>query len=90
VASLARSRLCGLRLGCLQRGDDHQGAVNLLRGATRGGAKLAVQLQRLPSLKDAAHYGMILISARSSTDAMKWAAFLVQRSHAPGGRHRGI
>jgi len=31
-------------------------------------------------LKDAAHYGMILISARNATDAMKWATFLVQRA----------
>jgi hypothetical protein len=76
----AADAICGLRLGCLHRGDDHRGAAELIRGATNDGAKLAAQLQRLLSLKDAAHYGMALVSARNTTDAVKWAAFLVQRA----------
>ncbi|MGH3275279.1 MAG: hypothetical protein ACRDNZ_13280 [Streptosporangiaceae bacterium] len=81
LAGIAASdAICGMRLGHLHRGDDHRGAIDLIRGATKDGAKLAAQLQRLLSLKDAAHYGMVLISARNATDAMKWAAFLVRRA----------
>lgn len=81
LAGIAASdAICGLRLGRLHRGDDHRGAVDLIRAATKDGAKLAAQLQRLLTLKDAAHYGMVLISARNAADAMKWAAFLVQRA----------
>jgi len=45
VASLAGiaapNAICGLRLGRLHRGDDHQGAVDLIRDATKDGAKRA-------------------------------------------------
>jgi hypothetical protein len=81
LAGIAASdAICGLRLGRLHRGDDHRGAVDLIRSTTKDGPKLAAQLQRLLTLKDAAHYGMVLISARNATDAMKWAAFLVRRA----------
>jgi len=101
LAGIAASdAICGLRLGRLHRGDDHRGAVDLIRRATKDGPKLAAQLQRLLTLKDAAHYGMILISARNATDAMKWATFLVQRARRnpndrrrcviAGGRHQGV
>lgn len=81
LAGIAASdAICGLRLGRVHRGDDHRGAADLIRSATKDGPKLAAQLQRLLTLKDAAHYGMVLISARNTTDAMKWAAFLVHRA----------
>ena len=81
LAGIAASdAICGLRLGRLHRGDDHRRAVDLIRSATKDGPKLAAQLQRLLTLKDAAHYGMVLISARNATDVMKWAAFLVHRA----------
>jgi hypothetical protein len=68
------------RLGCLHRGDDHRGAADLLRTATPDGAKLATVLGRLLSLKDAAHYGVPVVSARKAADATKWAAQLVERA----------
>jgi len=81
LAGIAASdAICGIRLGCLHRGDDHRGAADLLRTATPDGAKLATMLGRLLSLKDAAHYGVPVVSARKASDARKWAAQLVERA----------
>jgi hypothetical protein len=52
----------------------------LLRGATPDGPKLAAELGRLLSLKDAAHYGMPVLSVRKASDATRWAAHLVDRA----------
>jgi hypothetical protein len=76
----AADAICGLRLGQLHRGDDHRGAVDLLRSATPDGQKLAAQLQRLLTMKDAAHYGIVLVSARNAADARRWSAQLVSRA----------
>ena len=76
----AYGAICGLRLGRLHRGDDHHGAVDLLRSAVPDGQKLAAQLQRLLSLKDAAHYGIVVISARNTADAKRWATQIVERA----------
>lgn len=81
LAGIAASdALCGLRLGYVHRGEDHRAAADLLQQATPDGAKLAADLRRLLSLKDAAHYGMLLVSARNASDAKKWAARLVERA----------
>jgi hypothetical protein len=81
LAGIAASdAICGIRLGCLHRGEDHHGAEDLLRKATPDGPKLAAILGRLLSLKDAAHYGVPVVSARKATDAKKWAAHLVERA----------
>ncbi len=76
----ATDAICGIRLGRLHRGDDHRGAEDLLRQATPDGPKLAAELRRLLGLKDAAHYGVPVVSARKATDAKKWAAHLVDRA----------
>lgn len=81
LAGIAASdAICGVRLGCLHRGEDHHGAADLLRTATPDGPKLATVLGRLLSLKDAAHYGVPVVSARKATDARKWADQLVERA----------
>jgi hypothetical protein len=81
LAGIAASdAICGTRLGCLHRGEDHHGAEDLLRKATPDGPKLAVVLGRLLSMKDAAHYGVPVVSVRKATDAKKWAAHLVERA----------
>lgn len=81
LAGIAASdALCGLRLGYVHRGEDHRAAADLLQQATPDGAKLAADLRRLLSLKDAAHYGMLLVSARNASDAKKLAARLVERA----------
>jgi hypothetical protein len=87
LAGIAASdAICGSRLGLTHRGDDHLGAQDLLRQATQDGAKLATQLGRLLSLKDAAHYGVQVVSGRIATDATRWAAHLVERAQQEGER----
>ncbi len=81
LAGIAASdAICGARLGRIHRGDDHVGAQDLLRQATPDGSQLANQLGRLLSLKDAAHYGVQVVSSRNATDATRWAARLVERA----------
>ena len=76
----ASDAICGIRLGHLHRGDDHRGAEDLLRTATPDGQKLATNLGRLLSLKDAAHYGVLVVAPRKANDAKRWAAHLVERA----------
>src|SRR5215471_11588119 len=72
LAGIAASdAICGARLGYLHRGEDHRGAQDLLRTATPDGAKLATNLGRLLSLKDAAHYGVPMIVARKAAEARR-------------------
>ncbi len=81
LAGIAASdAICGIRLGYLHRGEDHHGAEDLLRTATPDGDKLATVLGRLLSVKDAAHYGVPVVSGRKASDARKWAAHLVGRA----------
>lgn len=81
LAGIAASdAICGIRLGRIHRGEDHHGAEELLRTATPDGPKLATVLIRLLSLKDAAHYGAPVVSARKAADAGRWAAQLVERA----------
>lgn len=76
----ASDAICGARLGRIHRGEDHRSAQDLLRTATSDGDELAIQLGRLLSLKDAAHYGVQVISSRNATDATRWASRLVERA----------
>jgi hypothetical protein len=76
----ASDAICGIRLGYLHRGEDHRGAEDLLRTAAADGGKLATVLGRLLSVKDAAHYGVPVVSARKASDAKRWAAQLVERA----------
>lgn len=81
LAGIAGSdAICGIRLGRIHRGDDHRGAQDLLQQATPDGKKLATALGRLLSMKDAAHYGVIVVSALNATDARNWAALLIERA----------
>lgn len=72
--------ICASRLGQIHRGDDHRGAAELLRTATVDGGKLATSLLRLIDLKDEAHYGVVLVSARKARDSLRWARQLVDRA----------
>jgi hypothetical protein len=87
LAGIAASdAICGIRLGRIHRGDDHLGAQDLLKQATQDGSKLASQLGRLLSLKDAAHYGVQVVSTRNATDAIKWAERLLERAREESER----
>ena len=81
LAGIAASdAICGIRLGRIHRGEDHPGAQDLLRQATSDGQKLGTVLGRLLSVKDAAHYGVLAVSARKAADAKRWAELLVPRA----------
>jgi hypothetical protein len=87
LAGIAASdSICCTRLGRRHRGDDHRGAAGLLRQATPDGAELAATLLRLLDLKDAAHYGVIVVAARKARDAVRWAGRLVERARQEAER----
>lgn len=87
LAGIAASdAICCIRLGRLHRGEDHRGAADLLRDATVDSAELAKCLLRLLDLKDAAHYGVMVISPRKARDASRWAARLVDRARQESER----
>ena len=81
LAGIAASdSVCCVRLRSRHRGDDHRGAADLLRRATPDGPELASTLLRLLDLKDEAHYGVLVVSARKARDAHRWATRLVERA----------
>jgi hypothetical protein len=81
LAGIAASdSICCVRLRSRHRGDDHRGAADLLRHATLDGPELATTLLRLLDLKDEAHYGVLVVSARKARDAHRWATRLVERA----------
>ena len=81
LAGIAASdSICCARLHRRHRGDDHRGAAELLAQATPDGTALSNKLLRLLDVKDEAHYGVILVSARKARDAFKWASQLVKRA----------
>ncbi len=81
LAGIAASdSICCARLGRCHRGKDHRGAAELLSGAVPDGKALGVRLLRLLDIKDAAHYGVILVTPRKARDAVKWARSLVERA----------
>jgi hypothetical protein len=79
LAGIAASdAICCIRLGCRHRGDDHRGAAALLLTATPDGGELAKTLLRLLDLKDAAHYGVLVVASRKARDAVRWSGRLVE------------
>ena len=82
----ASDAICCFRLGCRHRGDDHRGAAELLRTATPDGAGLAKALLRLLDLKDAAHYGVMVVASRKARDATRWSTRLVDRARQESER----
>lgn len=65
------------RLGKRSRGQDHKGAIILLRSVVPGGEDLAKDLVRLLDLKDTAHYGVLGVSDVAARKAVEWARRLV-------------
>jgi hypothetical protein len=82
----AADAICCVRLGCRHRGDDHRGAADLLRSATPDGGDLAKTLLRLLDLKDAAHYGVMVVASRKARDALRWSGCLVGRAQLESER----
>ena len=83
LAGIAASdSICAARLHRIHRGQDHREAAMLLEGATRDGKTLSRNLRRLLDIKDAAHYGVNVVSARRARDAVRWADQLTGRAQA--------
>lgn len=81
LAGIAASDcICCLRLGKIHRGTDHRGATDLLKNAVPDGPKLSQDLRRLLTLKDEAHYGVIMASSRKAKDSIRWAEKLTTRA----------
>ena len=76
----ASDAICARRLGRIHRGDNHRAASELLQQATPDGAKLASTFLRLIDVKDEAHYGVTVVSARKARDTLRWARQLVDRA----------
>lgn len=73
----AADALCCVRLGVRHRGQDHHGAVDLLRTIRPGGTKLATDLAAVLAVKDMSHYGETFVSKTKLTSTMRAAARLV-------------
>lgn len=76
----ASDAICARRLGRIHRGDNHRAASELLQQSTPDGAKLASTFLRLIDVKDEAHYGVTVVSARKARDTVRWARQLVDRA----------
>jgi hypothetical protein len=81
LAGIAGSdAICACRLGQIHRGDDHRAAAALLEQATPDGKKLASTFLRLIDIKDAAHYGVVILAPHRARNAVRWANQLVIRA----------
>ena len=78
LAGIAASdAVCCFALGQRSRGDDHRQAIGLLGQVANSGKEMARDLDRLLTVKDDAHYGMLHVSAQRATAALRQAGRLV-------------
>ncbi|MHB8439976.1 MAG: hypothetical protein ACYDD4_12560 [Acidimicrobiales bacterium] len=80
VGIAASDALCCLGLRRRNRGDDHRAAAELLEQATTDGKANANIFRRLIDLKDAAHYGVMIVSRTKARQAIRWAEQLLDRA----------
>jgi hypothetical protein len=78
AAIAASDALTCLRLGRHSRGRDHHEATVLLKTIRPAGATLAKDLSTALGVKDAAHYGTVLITATVLKSTLRAAARLVE------------
>jgi hypothetical protein len=69
---------CCAALGRRSRGEDHREAAALLRQIVPGGDRAATSLVELLNLKDTAQYGLIPITRRELTVALRRAKSLLE------------
>lgn len=77
AAVAASDALTCLRLGRHSRGHAHQEAAALLRTVRPDGARLARDLATALTVKDAAHYGSVFVSATTLRTTLRAAGRLV-------------
>jgi hypothetical protein len=78
LAATASDALTCLRLGRHSRGQDHKEATALLKSIRPAGTTLAKDLSTALGVKDAAHYGSVLIAATVLKSTLRGAARLVE------------
>jgi hypothetical protein len=78
AAIAAADALTCLRLGRHSRAQGHQEATALLRTIRPEGARLAKDLATALTVKDAAHYGSVFVSATTLKTTLRAAARLVE------------
>jgi hypothetical protein len=69
---------CCQVLGRRSRSENHHDAEVLLEEITPGGKKAANQLRQLIDIKDAAHYGLISVTAAQLKRSLRQAEHLVR------------
>jgi hypothetical protein len=74
----AADAICCMRLGRRWRGQDHHGAVDLLRRVVPEGERLAKDLDSVLADKDVMQYGTALVSASRHVRLLRAARRLVQ------------
>lgn len=80
LAGIAASdAICGVSVGERWRGEDHRGAIAVLRDATPD-AEPSRHLATLLDLKDVAHYSTSLIDSAAERKAMRASAALVEKA----------
>jgi len=78
LAGIAASdAICCVRLGKRHRGQDHHGAVAVLRAVRPDGPKLAADLAAVLAVKDPSHYGEKFVGDAKLKATMRAAARLV-------------
>jgi hypothetical protein len=77
AAIAASDALTCLRLGRHSRGQDHQEAAALLRTVRPDGSRLARDLTTALTVRDAAHYGTVFVSAAMLKSTLRAATRLV-------------
>jgi hypothetical protein len=73
----AADAACCQVLGRRSRSENHHDAEALLEEITPGGKKAASQLRQLIDIKDAAHYGLISVTAAQLKRSLRQAKHLV-------------
>ena len=87
LAGIAASdAACCAKLGQRSRGQSHHQAVDLLAQIVPDGAGAAKHLKHLLDLKDGAHYGVIHVSDKELTSALRHSRALIDYA---GERIRG-
>lgn len=83
LAGIAASdAICCVRLGKRHRGQDHHGALALLRTVRPNGSSLAADLSAVLTLKDPSHYGETFIGDAKLKTTMRAATRLIEAAEA--------
>lgn len=78
AAIAASDAICGLRLGCYSRGQDHDQAAELLDSVDVGDGSLSAKLRRVLAAKDSVHYSPRLVSKSDAQGLVRNAAVVVE------------